>query len=374
MVVAHVLSSLAIGGGERVALELAGGQTSARHRVIVVSLAPEPDGPLGAAFDERGVPVRRVAKRPGLDPTLALRLAALFRREKVRVVHTHNRLPLVYGAAAGRLAGAVVIHTRHGPGRGNAGQRMLWRGAGRLLHAYVAVSPELLDLAKSLHACAPAKLRVIENGIDVDRFDMSPQARRSAREALGIPQDAFVIGAVGRLSPEKEFPWLVRTAASMLGPGVRLLIVGGGAQEAAVRAEVTKHQVEPFVLLPGARNDVPRYIAALDLFVLSSSMEGLPLAVLEAMAAGLPVVATAVGGLPNLIDDGKTGFLVPSGDETMMRDRLRALQADPALARAVGERGRTLARERYSRDQMVRRYLSLYAEMGAKAGGGADTQ
>jgi glycosyltransferase involved in cell wall biosynthesis len=92
------------------------------------------------------------------------------------------------------------------------------------------------------------------------------------------------------------------------------------------------------------------------------------------MAAGLPVVATAVGGLPNLIDDGKTGFLVPSGDETMMRDRLRALQADPALARAVGERGRTLARERYSRDQMVRRYLSLYAEMGAKAGGGADTQ
>ncbi len=130
------------------------------------------------------------------------------------------------------------------------------------------------------------------------------------------------------------------------------------------------------MLLPGARNDVPRYTAAMDLFVLSSSMEGLPLAVLEAMAAGLPVVATAVGGLPNLIDDGKTGFLVPWGDETMMRDRFRALQADPALARAVGERGRTLARERYSRDQMVRRYLSLYAEMSAKsgAGGGADTR
>jgi glycosyltransferase involved in cell wall biosynthesis len=176
---------------------------------------------------------------------------------------------------------------------------------------------------------------------------------------------------VGRLSPEKEFPWLVRTAAPMLGPDVRLVIVGGGAQEAAVRAEVAKHQVEPFVLLPGARNDVPRYIAVMDVFVLSSSMEGLPLAVLEAMAAGLPVVATAVGGLPNLIDDGKTGFLVPSGDENAMRDRLRALRADPALARAVGERGRTLARARYSREQMVSRYLSLYAEMGA--GAGADT-
>ena len=123
------------------------------------------------------------------------------------------------------------------------------------------------------------------------------------------------------------------------------------------------------MLLPGARNDVPRFIAAMDVFVLSSSMEGLPLAVLEAMAAGLPVVATAVGGLPNLIDDGKTGFLVPSGDENAMRARLRALRADPALARAVGERGRRLVRERYSREQMVRRYLSLYAEMGADTGG-----
>jgi glycosyltransferase involved in cell wall biosynthesis len=364
MVVAHVLSSLAIGGGERVALELAGGQTEARHRVMVVSLAPGPDGPLGEAFAARGVPVHRVAKRDGLDPTLVVRLAALFRREGVRVVHTHNRLPLVYGAAAGRLAGAVVVHTRHGPGRGTRGQRLLWRVAGRLLHVYVAVSPELLDLARALRACDPAKLRVIENGIDVERFATAPDVRRASREALGIPQDAFVIGAVGRLSPEKEFPWLVRTAAPMLGPDVRLIIVGGGAQEAAIRAEVSARKVEPFVLLPGARNDVPRYTAAMDVFVLSSSMEGLPLAVLEAMAAGLPVVATAVGGLPNLIDDGKTGFLVPSGDDNAMRDRLRALRADLGAARAVGERGRALARERYSREQMVRRYLALYAEMG----------
>ena len=365
MVVAHVLSSLAIGGGERVALELAGGQTDARHRVMVVSLAPGPDGPLAEAFDARGVPVHRVAKRSGLDPTLALRLAALFRREGVHVVHTHNRLPLVYGAAAGRLAGAVVVHTRHGPGRGTRGQRVLWRGAGRLLHAYVAVSPELLDLARALRACDPAKLSVIENGIDVDRFATTPDVRRASRESLGIPQDAFVIGAVGRLSPEKEFPWLVRAAAPMLGAGVRLIIVGGGAQEAAIRSEVSAQRVEPYVLLPGARNDVPRYTAAMDVFVLSSSMEGLPLAVLEAMAAGLPVVATAVGGLPNLIEDGKNGFLVPPGNDNAMRDRLLALRDDLATARAVGERGRALARERYSREQMVRRYLTLYSRLGA---------
>src|SRR4051812_28420302 len=118
MIVAHVLSSLRIGGQERVALELAGGQAKAHHAVMVVSLAPPPDGPLADAFRASGVTVHRVAKRAGFDPTLPLRLAALFRREHVTVVHTHNRMPLIYGAAAGKLARAKVVHTRHGPGRG----------------------------------------------------------------------------------------------------------------------------------------------------------------------------------------------------------------------------------------------------------------
>src|SRR4051794_36099916 len=166
MIVAHVLSSLRVGGGERVALDLAGGQAEASHQVMVVSLSPPPDGPLDQAFLGRGVAVHRVSKRRGVDLTLLPRLAALFRRQQVDVVHTHNRLPLIYAAAAGRLAGAVVVHTRHGPGRGTRGQRGLWRGAGRLLHAYVAGSPGVLGLARAPRGCGPAKLRGIENGID----------------------------------------------------------------------------------------------------------------------------------------------------------------------------------------------------------------
>src|SRR4051794_37650446 len=158
MIVAHVLSSLRIGGQERVALELAAGQAQARHEVMVVSLAPPPDGPLGDAFRDRGVAVHRVAKRSGFDLTLPLRLAALFRRQRVTVVHTHNRMPLIYGAAAGKLARATVVHTRHGPGRGSRREQWLRSGAGRLLDAYVAVSPELRDLARSLGDCAPRKL------------------------------------------------------------------------------------------------------------------------------------------------------------------------------------------------------------------------
>jgi glycosyltransferase involved in cell wall biosynthesis len=367
MIVAHVLSSLRIGGGERVALELAGGQAEARHDVMVVSLAPPPDGPLTEAFRARGVTVHRVAKRPGVDPTLPLRLAALFRRERVTVVHTHNRLPLIYGAAAGRLAGAVVIHTRHGPGGGTRREQWLRRGAGKLLHAYVAVSPALRDLAERLGDCEARKLSVIENGVDLERFSVGPEQRRAARAALGIPESAWVVGSVGRLAVEKDYPLLVRAAAPLLGPDARLVIVGDGEESATIRAEVAARGVEPYVLLPGARDDVPRYMAALDVFALSSRMEGLPLVSLEAMAAGLPVVAPAVGGLPALIEDGRNGFLFPVGDEAALRERFRTLRADPEAARAVGARGLAHTHERHSREAMVRRYLALYGQMGARS-------
>jgi glycosyltransferase involved in cell wall biosynthesis len=367
MIIAHVLSSVRIGGQERVALDLASGQRAAGHEVFVVSLAPPPDGALADEFRARGVDVERVAKRAGVDPTLTLRVAALFRRRRVGVVHTHNRMPLLYGAAAGKLAGAVVVHTRHGPGRGSAREQWLRRAAGQFLDAYVAVSPTLADLARELRDCAPRKLVVIENGIDLQRFRPDAEARKATRAALGIPEDAWVVGSAGRLAPEKDYPLLVRALAPALGPDARLLIVGDGAEAANIRAEVASWSVQPFVHLPGATNDTAPYLAALDVFALSSRMEGLPLVSLEAMATALPVVATAVGGLPVLLEHGVTGYLVPSGDETALRRQLVALRDDPPAARATGVRGQTQARARHAREAMVTRYLELYAQRGARA-------
>ena len=230
-----------------------------------------------------------------------------------------------------------------------------------MLDAYVAVSPELRALASALGDCAPRKLAVIENGIDLVRFAGQPGDRQAARAALGIPESAWVIGSVGRLAPEKDYPLLVRACAPLLGAGARLLIVGDGSEAAAIRKEAVGRGVEDAVLLPGARDDVPRLLAGLDVFVISSRMEGLPLCSLEAMAAGLPVVATSVGGLPGLIEDGVTGYLVPPNDEEALRRRLVALRDDRDTARAVGERGRAHVRRHYSREAMVERYLKLYA-------------
>jgi glycosyltransferase involved in cell wall biosynthesis len=276
-------------------------------------------------------------------------------------------MPLIYAAAAARAAGAHVVHTRHGPGRGSRGEQWLRRGASLFVDAYVAVSPELAELVRELGDCNPAKLTVIDNGIDLARYASAPDERPAARQALGIPADAWVVGSVGRLAKEKDFPLLVRAMAPLLGPGARLAIVGDGGEAGAIRAAVAATGQEPFVLLPGARDDVPRWLAALDVFALSSRMEGLPLAVLEAMAAGLPVVAPAIGGLPGVIEDGVTGFLVPAGDEGALRSRLAALRADPATARRVAARGRARVRERYSREAMVRKYLELYATLGARS-------
>jgi len=367
MVVAHVLTSLHVGGGERVALDLAAGQRTLGHQVMVVSLSPPPDGPLDRAFRDVGAEVHRVAKGPGVDVTLPFRLAALFRRTGVSVAHLHNRLPLIYGAPAGRMAGAAVVMTRHGPGTNASWQRRLLQGVGRLVHAYVAVSPEIEEHARENGYCAPEKLSLIENGIDLDRFRVTAEQRVRARSALGIPEGAWVMGSVGRIATEKDYPFLVRAAAPLLGPETRLLIVGDGAEMGAVRAEVAAQKVEPFVVLPGASSDVPSHLAAMDLFVLSSRMEGMPLAVIEAMAARLPVVTTRVGGLPNLVEHGRTGYLVPSGDEAALRQQLDQLRRDPEAARRLGATAQEIARARYSRETMVRRYLDLYVRAGARA-------
>ncbi|HEX8109650.1 MAG TPA: glycosyltransferase, partial [Kofleriaceae bacterium] len=178
--------------------------------------------------------------------------------------------------------------------------------------------------------------------------------------------DAWVIGTVGRIAAEKNQALLVQAMAPLLGPGTHLVIAGDGPLLPALTERVSGLGVAGFVHLLGARKDVPDLLNALDTFVLSSDTEGLPLVVPEAMATGLPVISTAVGGVPSVIDDGQTGFLVPRGDEQALRDRAAALQADPAASRAMGQRARTAAVARFSAERMQRDYLELYGRVLAR--------
>ncbi|HEX5058226.1 MAG TPA: glycosyltransferase [Kofleriaceae bacterium] len=358
--IVHVLSSFGVGGQERVALDLAIGQQARGHRVAVISLAPPPDGAMADEFGEHGIAVGRIAKRDGIDLTLVPRLARALRRHRADVVHTHNPLPLIYGAPAARLAGAAAIHTKHGANPGGRGHRILRRAAAQLAHAFVAVSDTTFDQAMAQRDAPVARMHTIANGIRLDRYHPDPEARAAARVELGLG-DAWVVGTVGRLDPYKNQALLVRAMAPLLSSDVRLVIIGDGHARGEVEAEIAKLREPRWVVMTGRRMDVPRLIPAFDVFALSSKTEGLPLVVPEAMAAGLPIVTTAVGGLPGVVDDGKTGLLSPV-DEGALRSALAKLEDDRQLARVMGAQARTTALDRYSADRMVEAYLDLYRE------------
>lgn len=361
--IVHVLSSFGVGGQERVALDLAIGQQRRGHRVAVISLAPPPDGPIADELHEHGIATGRVPKRDGFDPTLVPRLAGELRRRGAEIVHTHNPLPLIYGAPAARLAGASAIHTKHGINPGGRGHRLLRRAAAYLVDAFVAVSDTTAEQARELRDTPLARLHTIPNGIRLDRYRPDPDARAAVRAELGLG-DAWVVGTVGRLDQLKNQVLLVRAMAPHLSSQVRLVIVGDGPGRAELEAEIAKLPDPRWVVMTGRRMDVPRIVPAFDVFALSSKTEGLPLVVPEAMAVGLPVVTTAVGGLPGVIDDRITGLLVPV-DEARLSDALGQLVADPERARAMGQRARQVALARYSADRMVEAYLELYANARA---------
>ena len=365
--VVHVLSSFGMGGQERVAFDLATSQLRAGCRVAALSMAPPPDGPLAAEFRAAGIDVDRVARpRPGVDPMLIVRIARWLRRRKVDLVHTHNRMALIYGAPAGRLAGAKVVHTKHGNNPRGGTRLLAGNLAARGVHAFVAVSEETAEFARKRREIDERRLLVIPNGIELGRFHPDPAGRDRIRRELGVGADTWLIGTVGRIAAEKNHALLVKAMAPLLGPGTRLVIAGHGPLLPAVTELVGSLGVAAFVHLLGARRDVPDVLNALDSFVMSSDTEGLPLVVLEAMATGLPVISTRVGGIPNVLIEGQTGFLVPAGDEQALRDRAAQLRADPAATRASGDRARLDAVGRFSAERMQRDYLHLYSRVLAR--------
>ena len=357
MRIAHLLSSFEIGGQERVALDLAAAQARRGHDVTAISIAPLPHGSLAARFEEAGVRVLAAPKRAGFDGALALRLARMLREHRIDVVHPHNPPPLAYGAAAGRLAGARVVHTKHGknPERG----RRLWlrRATGHLTHAYVAVSKATADVARENHECDPSRLHVILNGVDLAAYGVDARARREVRAELGIPENAIVVGTVGRVSVEKDHAHLVRAMAPLLGPDIRLVIVGDGAEMSRLRDESAS--LGDRIVLTGMRSDIPRLLASFDVFALSSKSEGLPVAMLEAMASGLAIVSTDVGGVSEVLEGGKAGRLVSAGDESALRAALDGLVHDTDGRRELAGRARRRA-EHYALDRAVDAYLALY--------------
>jgi glycosyltransferase involved in cell wall biosynthesis len=358
MRIVHVVQGLGLGGQERLVVYLAQELAARGHEPAIVTLSPG-----GAVRAEaHGVTVldATAAAGVGADPGLVARLASLLHRLRPDVVHTHNPAPMLHAVPAALLARVRRrVHTKHGANV--YGARSLW-AARALVHAIdavVAVSPEAAAIARVKERVAMRRLRVVPSGVPLQTFRPDRNARERVRRELGIEGDAFVVGTVARLTADKDIASLVRAVAPLLSERVRLVVVGDGPSRAEVEGAVPEGRA-PFVALTGVRGDVAALLAAMDAFALPAAAEGIPLALEEAMACGLPVIAARGGDELEKVVVPELGLLVGPGDELALRSAVDTLVSRPQRARTMGEAARKRAQERFSISRTAAEYEDIY--------------
>jgi glycosyltransferase involved in cell wall biosynthesis len=329
---------------------------------------------MAGEIERLGAEVVSLGKRPGLSPGMIRQVRRALTGLRPDVVHTHQVGALLYVGPAARMAGVpVVVHTEHGNHLARAAGAVA-RGRGRLLFGLATrfadrvfcVSEEIAQTLAGNGVASGKRLCFIPNGIDAGRF-ASRASRDPVRGSLGIPGTARVIGSVGRLNEVKRQDLLIAAFARIAArrPDVHLLLVGDGPMRGELQALADRWDLGNRIHFAGHQDHPELFLPAMDVFALTSRTEGMPLAVLEAWAAGLPVVASRVGRLPKVVEDGRTGLLFPSGDEARLERRLERLLGDDVLSARLGAAGREEVQARHSLRRMSRTYASHYAELAA---------
>jgi glycosyltransferase involved in cell wall biosynthesis len=359
--VMYVIWSLQMGGAERVVADLARGLDRRLFAPLVCCLNFK--GQLATELEAEGIPVFALDKRPKLDPRLVPRLVRLMRRERVQVVHTHLWTSSFWGRIAGLVARApALVVTEHNID--------LWRRrwhlladralADRTCH-FIFVSREVERFYRDRLPLREGSFQVVHNGVApwARRHDSDPQA---ARQRLGLPPEGPVVGVIGRLEARKGHRYFLEALAQVRerNPRVAGLIVGEGREKDALLAQREALGMTEAVQIVGFWPDLAEALDALDVFVLPSLMEGHPLAILEAMAAARPVVATAVGGNAEAIEDGRSGLLVPPADPAALAEGILALVADPDRAARLGRAGFETFEQHFSLERCVRANEDTY--------------
>jgi len=358
--IAQLIESDGPGGAERVVIDLARGFQAAGGRSVVF-LPADGEGWLARQLQGSGVAIEYFHLDRPVSPACARSLAAAFRRHRVAIAHSHEFSMAVYGALASWLAGVHHVITMHGSRyyAGRLQRRAALRAAIGLSGGTVAVSTQLAAQMSRDLLVAPSRIEMISNGVRHDPADGSP-----IRNQLRLGAGDRLLVSVGNLYPVKGHVHLIDALARLADrhPNVHVAICGRGDMESALLARARDHRLANVHLL-GLRADVGAVLAAADLFVLPSLSEGLPLALLEAMFTGCPIVASDVGQVAVALGRGDAGVLVPPGDAAALAAALDNLLSDPARAQVLGERARQRAAAEYDVSHMVRSYRSIYARL-----------
>jgi glycosyltransferase involved in cell wall biosynthesis len=374
--VAFCVDNLNVGGTELNAVRTAGLLRAAGVPLRVYAM--QPTGPLRVRYDALGVEVVPVPLGGSLTGLTALRQGLRFVRQLRSsgdaILHCHDRYSNVFGAFWGRMAGTVAIITsrRWDQREGSGGLRRLNRLAFRASAAVVANS-ERVQQALTLEDGVPAaRTALIPNFVEADAFERPDSSELGLRRrAFGLPPDAPVVGIVANLRPVKDHDLFLRMAALVAAsdPQVHFAIIGEGDQRERLGREAGRLGLGDRVHFLGLLPNRPNPFQLVDIATLTSRSEGFPNSILEAMAAGRPVVATAVGGVADAVVEGVSGFMVPPGAAEPFAAAVLRLLGDPGLAQRCGEAGQRRARERFSETRVLSDLLALYA--GVVTGGSA---
>lgn len=352
--------SLNPGGTERLVVELV---RRLRPELSMAVCCLDEEGSWGEGLRRENVGVTALRRRDGFQPQLGRAIARIAAQHGARVVHCHHYSPFVYASIARLWSPDLrIIFTEHGR-LSDAPPSAKRRTANRVLaHApreVVTVSSELRQHLVA-EGFPTGKVSVIYNGIDVGTLP-GADMRARVRLELGIPDDAVVIGTVARLDPVKDLHTLIRAVGQqgLQRAPVILLVIGDGSERARLEASAREVGAGSSVRFLGHREDARDLLAACDVYANSSISEGISLTILEAMAAGLPVIATRVGGTPEIVD-ATCGRLVPSRDPDALASTLAALAADPILRQTLGREARARVEQHFTLDRMVREYRDAY--------------
>ncbi len=365
MNILHLIETSEPGGAEAVFLSLVAALRERGHHSFTGLLEA---GWLSDHLKEAGFEPIFLEQKRSYDLRCLWNLCLLIRKYRIDLIHAHEFMMNVYGSAAGLIENRPVITTVHG--KNYYGEKSRRRVAYRFVSRFsrmVAVSEDLKSFLAGQIGISKRRIVTLHNGIECGKFGphLSSGSLTSLKESLSIPIHNPVIGIIGMLFPVKDHSTFLNAAREVIKelPTTIFLIIGEGPVEDQLKAEAFQLGIDRNVRFAGLRNDVPALLQIIDVYVCSSLSEGLSLSILEAMAAGKPVVATDVGGNPEIVIDGETGFLVPPKDAKKLALKIALLVKDTALGYRLGAKARKRVQGQFSVGSMVDSYLDLYKQV-----------
>lgn len=378
--IALLIDSLGLGGAERLLTIYLQHFDTSRFEPRVCALQTRNDNPIAADIQRLGIPVDQVPVPHLRDLGAIPRLRSYLRRHKIDLLHTQLEFSDTLGSIAAKLAGIPTVTTLHTFDAPEEGTRLYWRLKLRwwvmrhFCDRVLAVSEGTRQHHLHMGRLSPQKVVTLYNGIDLTRFTpVTPAERQATRAEFGIPPDAPLLTTVAVLRPPKGIQFMIEAMPAILNtaPQTRYLIVGDGQHRDTLQTLAHTRGVAGRVIFAGTRHDIPRLLAAADAFVLPTLTEALPTVLAEAMAAQKPIIASNVGGVPEMVEHGRNGLLLSPAEPDQLAKACLQLVQNPQQAQAMGAAGRQIVEEKFNITRHVQQLGDIYQEVLLERGRGA---